>query len=109
MRQTKWIVVLCVLFVAACTHTIDVPTKNERLVYMYSIYNAQHEQYVRMADDPNTTEAQKVIMRKKKPILEALQLLIPAYDQTVQMGTPSYEQEQQIYDLLNELQQLVEV
>lgn len=82
-------------------------TPEEKLSYMYQIYNAQHEDYMLMARNPNLTEGQKSMLRTKKPILENLQLLIPAYDQSVQLGNPSAAQEQQIYNMLNQLQTMV--
>ena len=71
---------------------------------MYKVYNAQHEDYLSMAANPATTEAQKVIMRKKKPILDDLAMLIPLFDKDLQMGTATSSQEQKIYNLLNSLE-----
>ena len=79
-------------------------TPKEKLAYMYQIYNAQHEDYMIQAANPNLTEAQKIILRKKKPILVTLQTLIPAYDQQVRLGAPSVGKEQEIYNLLTTLQ-----
>lgn len=82
-------------------------TPKEKLAYMYQVYNAQHEDYMVQAANINLTEEQKVVLRKKKPILMTLQTLIPIYDQQVQLGTPSIESEQQIYNLLTQLQGFV--
>jgi len=79
-------------------------TSKEKLAYIYQIYNAQHEDYMRMAANPNLTESQKIVLRNKKPILVTLQTLIPAYDQQVQTGSPTKVSEQQIYNLLTQLQ-----
>lgn len=99
------LVVLSLVF--SCTAK-NVPfselTPKEKLAYMYQIYNAQHEDYMIMAANPNLTEAQKQVLRTKKPILESLQAMIPLYDQSVQTGAPSHESEQQIYNLLTQLQ-----
>ena len=85
--------------------TVDVKvTPTDRLAYMYKVYNAQHEDYLSMAANPATTEAQKVIMRKKKPILDDLAMLIPLFDKDLQMGTATSSQEQKIYNLLNSLE-----
>jgi len=97
-------VLLCLILMVGCA-TVDVEvTPKQKLAYMYQIYNAQHEDYVSMSKSSNLTDAQKEVLRAKKPILETLQTLIPIYDQGVQSGTPSRTQEQQIYDLLNQLQ-----
>jgi hypothetical protein len=82
-------------------------TSKEKLTYMYQIYNAQHEDYMAQAANPALPEAQKEILRKKKPILVTLQTLIPIYDQQVQLGNPSTVNEQKIYNLLTQLQGLV--
>jgi len=87
---------------ASCTQNIGV-TPVDELTYMYSFYNAQHEDYMSMAANPNTTEAQKKIMRKKKPILDSLAVLIPAFDKSLQSGSSTSTQKQKIYDLLNSL------
>ena len=82
-------------------------TPIEKLGYMYQIYNAQHEDYMIMARNPNLTEGQKEVLRAKKPILNTLQVMIPTYDQSVQLGSASIAQEQQIYNLLTQLQTMV--
>lgn len=104
--------ILCVLLVACAIGEQDIKsfydlTPNEKLTYMYQIYNAQHEDYVSMSKMVNLTEGQKKVMRIKKPILERLQVLIPVYDSMVQQGAPSAGEEQQIYSLLNNLQSIV--
>lgn len=114
MRKRFTIVplILCVLFLLACTQNLVVKsyydmTPKEKLTYIYQIYNVQHEDYVSMSKLTTLTEGQKQIMRKKKPILENLQKLIPIYDSAVVQGTPSASKEKEIYDLLNSLQSLV--
>ena len=104
-RKLKFIgIILALCFIASCA-TVDMNvTPADRLTYMYKIYNSQHEDYMSMAANPATTEAQKVIMRKKKPILDNLALLIPLFDKDLQMGTATSSQEQKIYDLLNSLE-----
>lgn len=95
---------IVVFFVVGMGCTINkTVTPNTKLLYMYKIYNAQYEDYLAMARNPDTTEEQKVMMRKKKPILETLGILIPAYDTDLQAGTTTAGQEQKIYDLLNSL------
>jgi len=91
-----------VVVLSSCTKNIGV-TPVDELTYMYSFYNAQHEDYMSMAANPNTTEAQKKIMRKKKPILDSLAVLIPAFDKSLQSGSSTSTQKQKIYDLLNSL------
>jgi len=95
-------IVLALFLLMGCTHNIMV-TPTDELTYMYSFYNAQHEDYMSMAANPNTTEAQKEIMRKKKPILDSLAILIPAYDKSLAGGSVTVGQKQKIYDLLNSL------
>lgn len=101
-----WLMIVAFFFQGCATGAkpYNELTPKEKLAYMYQVYNAQHEDYMAMAANPNLTEEQKVILRKKKPILVSLQSLIPAYDQQVRLGAPSAESEQQIYNLLNQLQ-----
>lgn len=111
----KKITVLCLILIpllmlSACTQGIkpySEMSSTEKLTYMYQVYNSQHEDYMIMSGNPNLTETQKEVLRAKKPILESLQMLIPAYDQSIQSGAPSYSQEQQIYNLLTKIQAMV--
>jgi len=109
-RQLRILSVLLALIFCAsilsCA-TVDIETTpSKRLAYMYQIYNAQYEDYVSMQDMPNLTDGQRQVMRTKKPILESLKLMIPAYDESVKAGAPNYQQEQEIYNFLNKLQQM---
>lgn len=113
-NRSKFIILFLlipVLFVWGCAaqniKSYAEMTPEEKLVYMYQIYNAQHEDYMNMAANPFISEEQKEVLRTKKTILESLQILIPAYDQSVQLGSPTLAQEQQIYNLLNQLQGMV--
>ena len=104
MRKLKWVGVILALFLVAGCATMDVEvTLTDRLTYMYRVYNAQYEDYQSMAENPYTSEAQKKIMREKKPILDSLAILIPAFDKGIQNGTATISQEQRIYNLLNSL------
>jgi len=105
-RQIKlaFIAVLVLAFAVGCaTMNVEI-TPKAKLAYMFQMYNAQHEDYMNMAKMPNLTDAQKTILRAKKPVLETLQTLIPLYDTSIQAGAPSASTEQQIYNLLNQLQ-----
>jgi len=106
MRKLKLafiVVAVLALCVSCATMNIEM-TPKAKLAYMYQVYNAQHEDYVSMAKSPNLTDAQKQILRAKKPVLETLQTLIPLYDSSIQAGSPSASTEQEIYNLLNQLQ-----
>ena len=46
-----------------------------------------------MSGNPYLTDSQKDILRVKKPILESLQTLIPAYDRHIQQGSSTVDQE----------------
>lgn len=108
MTKRKIIAIFaCLAFVlAAFSCTTMTVTKEGSLAGMYRIYNDQYDDYQRMAANPATTEAQKKIMREKKPILDSLQKLLPAYDAAVITGTATADQRQEIMDLLNELSKL---
>ena len=110
-RLTIITVILCVAFLVSCaTVNVNKPkqfwdmTSKEKLAYMYQIYNSQWDDYQSMAAMPNLTEAQKTMLRSRKDILTKVEPMISIYDGMVQRGEPSKEQEQKIYDLLNQLQ-----
>jgi hypothetical protein len=106
------IITLLLCFFAIMVHCVadsgsqGQKTPTEKLAYMYQIYNAQHEDYMVMSGRPDLTEEQREILGKKKNVLEILQTLIPAYDMQVQLGSPTYEREQEIYNLLTDLQNM---
>lgn len=109
MFKKVLIAITALALLTACSASVNVPgetqlTPTQKLTYMYQVYNAQYEDYVYMANSPNLTEEQKQILRAKKPILDSLRVMIPAYDASVQNGAPSVSQEQEIYNLLNKLQ-----
>ena len=87
--------------------TMDLCVPNEKAVLedgWGSWFNdPKTTRYIDQGIFPNTTEDQKVIMRKKKPALDSLAVLIPAFDIGMQNGTATPAQEQMIYDLLNSL------
>jgi len=101
------ITLLCAIALIACATAGKAPSPEEKLIYFYSIFNAQYEDYLSMAKMENLTEGQKSVMRFKKPVLETLMVLLPICDEQVKMGVPSIETEQQIYDYLNKLQGVV--
>lgn len=90
------------MLIVACTGNLRL-TKADQLIFMYKTFNAQYEDYLAMAKKTDLTESQKDVLRKKKPILEELQKLIPLYDTALNTGHVSPGQEQQIFDLLNSL------
>ena len=104
-QKVKFIgILLALCFIIACPGTTDIKiTPVDELTFFYNMYSSQHEDYLSMANNPNTSEEQKVIMRKKKPILDSLAVLIPAFDKSLTSGTNTPEQKQAIYDLLNSL------
>ena len=103
-RNLKYISVFFVLLMfVACAGTDINVTPVDELTFFYNVYNSQYKDYQSMAKNPNTSEEQKVIMRKKKPILDSLAVLIPAFDKSLSGGTNTPEQKQAIYDLINSL------
>ena len=101
-KRTLMVILALCLLVGCGTTDIQI-TPVDELTFFYNMYSSQHEDYLSMARNPNTREEQKVIMRKKKPILDALAVLIPAFDKSLTAGTNTPEQKQAIYDLLNSL------
>jgi len=106
IRDRVILLILVLFFIGTMGCTLNkTVTQDTKLLYMYRIYNSQYENYLSMANNPATTEEQKVIMRKKKPVLDTLGPLISVYDIDVQAGTSTAEQEQKIMDLLDSLTQ----
>lgn len=96
------VLILSSLLILACTANLKI-TKADQLIFMYKTFNAQYEDYLSMAKRADLTEEQKQVLRKKKPILDQLQKLIPLYDSALQAGKVTPGQEQAIFDLLNSL------
>ena len=96
------VALFCFGLVLGCTYSKQITT-TDQLIFMYKTFNAQYEDYLSMAKRTDLSEEQKVMMRKKKPVLEKLQKLIPAYDMALTTGTVKPDQKQVIFDLLNSL------
>lgn len=102
------LVSLCMIFsfllVAGCATTSIVMTPKTKAAMILATYNVQAEQTKAMSNRTDLTEAQKEVVRKKKAIIEKLDPLIKSYGLVVQAGgTPSAEDEQAIYDLIDDL------
>ena len=101
---------ILVLFIAGCA-TMSVNAKpwakqtpKERANFMLGIYNAQYDDTMRMATDPNTTVDQKAMVVRKKAILKKIRPLLSAYLIYVDQGmTPSVDDEAALLNLINEL------
>lgn len=107
MLKRNALIIFVLLFVACGLIDINkTPTQAQIVAGMYQVYNAQHKDYLSMAANPATTESQKVILRKKKPILDKLGTLIPVYDSAVQTGTATPAQQEAILGLINSLEDL---
>jgi hypothetical protein len=105
-RARGWVIGLCVLslFVAGCVTRNIVMTPKTKATMILAAYNTQAEQIVAMSKRTDLTEEQKGMVRKKKAIIERLDPLIKTFGLTVQSGgTPSVEDEQAIYDLIDDL------
>lgn len=108
LNRLKFLTILfvCAVLLACGTINLGKPTQTQILSGMYSVYNSQHKDYLSMAANPATTEAQKEILRKKKPMIDKLGTLIPLFDSAVQTGTATPDQQQEIMDLINSLESL---
>lgn len=109
MNRNRYIfAAVLILFVAGCA-TVGVKpwsdrSPQEKSSYFMAIYNKQFNDTVAMASNPNITEAQKQIVRKKKAILKELWPAITFYDSVVARGEiPAIMDEQAILDLINRL------
>ena len=101
--------VLVFLFAVGCaTINLGKPweerTPQEKALAILDAYNAQHENTMAMALNPNLTEAQKEVVRVKKATLAELYPLVQIYVTTVEGGgVPSPENEAAILRLIDRL------
>jgi hypothetical protein len=108
--KAKRVVLLCLLaaVLIGCA-TVGVKpwaerSPMEKSSYFMSIYNRQYADAMAMASNSNLTEAQKVVVRKKKDVLEKAWPAIRAYDDIAVRGEiPSALSEQAILDYINQL------
>lgn len=88
--------------------SLDEMSPKEKATFMMSMYNKQYENYKQVAANPDLTEAQRTILRKKKSILTEVYPLIELYVSYVDSGAiPSAETEKQIITYLDEIAKLV--
>lgn len=94
--------VFFMLSVISCTTVNIKPAQTAS--YFMQVYNAEYDDTMKMATDPNATPAQKEMVAKKKAILMKARPLIRAYDDMIRMGqTPDPAKTQEITDLINQL------
>lgn len=92
------------LLIFSCATTGTQMSLKGKAAMMLSTYNSQTQQTLIMSQRTDLTEAQKVVVRKKKAIIMKLDPLIKAYGTLVQSGgIPSPSDEQAIYTLIDEL------
>jgi hypothetical protein len=79
-------------------------TPKTKATMILATYNTITTETVVMSQRTDLTEAQKEVVRSKKRIIERLDPLVKSYGLIVQAGgTPSAEDEQAIYDLIDDL------
>ena len=102
MRKKVLLLPLMVFILAAgCAATLS--TKGKATM-MLATYNSQVAATVAMSNRADLTEEQKSIVRQKKAIIVKLDPLIKSFGMIVaQGGTPSLEDEQAIYDFIDDL------
>lgn len=111
LRKTNLLVLFIVmLLVMGCmgqgakVTPISEMTPEQKATMMMSMYNTQADNYKSMAARPNLIEEQKVILRKKKVIMDKVYPLISLYKSYVKGGAvPPADKEKQIFELLDEL------
>ena len=110
MRKFKivGISLLLVMFLAGCA-TLGVKpwaerTPKEKALVILEAYNAEFQNTLSMALNPNLTESQKQVVRQKKAILMQLYPLIQLYVGVIEAGgIPSASDEQAILNLIDQL------
>lgn len=104
------LLVLVLALVASCAEfsvgpkPFDEMTPKEKATLMMGMFNSQARDYKAMVARPDLTEDQKVILRKKKQILDTVRPMIKTYNTYIEHGAvPSQEVEDRIMQHLNDL------
>lgn len=101
MRRKLLLLPLIFILAAGCAAKLS--TKGKATM-MLATYNSQVSSTVAMSNRTDLTEGQKSIVRQKKAIIEKLDPLIKSFGMIVARGgTPSLEDEQAIYDFIDDL------
>jgi hypothetical protein len=108
MRKFRIIGIIMALFLLAGCATPNqgstIKPAELTLTQFEAAYVAQWHDAYTMATDPSITPAQREVVRVKKEVLTKARPLINAYGAVVKIGgTPTLEQEQAIYELLNSI------
>jgi hypothetical protein len=107
--RSSFILLLFMSFIlsgCATTAQTTMTPKQQATVWM-EIYNAQYDDTMRIMYNPNATDAQKEIGRKKKEILKVVWPLLKDYIFIVDSkGTPSMALELEILEQINQLTML---
>ncbi len=92
------------LIFSGCATTGPPMSVKGKAAMVLATYNSQTQMTASMSQRPDLTEEQKVMVRKKKAIIVKLDPMIKAYGTLIQAGgTPSPNDEQAIYQLIDEL------
>lgn len=91
------------LLLSGCATTNVELTAKDKATWAMALYNAQYDDYLRMTGMGNLTEEQKVVLRKKKSIMNELWPLLKLYAKYAETGTIPSDLEQQVTDLINQL------
>jgi hypothetical protein len=79
-------------------------TPKQQATIIMNTYNAEYDDTMSMATNPNSTPAQKEIVAQKKMILTQIWPLLKVYVSIVDGGgTPTENQTQALLDLINQL------
>lgn len=101
MKRNLVLLPLLILLAVGCAPTLSAKGK---ATMMLATYNSQTAATVAMSNRTDLTEAQKEVVRKKKKIIEKLDPLVKTYGMIVANGgTPSADDEQAIYNLIDDL------
>lgn len=79
-------------------------TPQDKAITFMELYNAQYADTMAMATNPDITDAQRVVVRAKKEVLQKVRPLIEMYvTLAVEGNTPSPVLEMEIIKYLNDL------
>lgn len=103
MRRKVVSVLIIAMFLVGCAGTAKLSTTGKAAMIL-ATYNSQATDTVAMSNRPNLTESQKDVVRKKKELFLKLDPKVKAYGRLVKRGgVPSIKDEQDIYNIIDEL------
>ena len=105
-RSVVFFCLLAFIFTAGCAAQMSTKAKATMLLATYNsmTHRTMTEANLCWQKGDACTEAQRIVIRKKKAIIQQMDPMIKAYGVAVEVGSiPSVDDEQALYDFIDEL------